>query len=307
MKEKQKILITGSSGFIGTNLLISLQSQNIDIAVIERLHNRKIKNITNYIGDICDYSFVEKTILDFQPNKVFHLAGYKNRSLNIEEVSSSLNINLMGTLNLYQAITKITTVKSIVTLGTTDEYGIHSSSFNESLIEYPISPYGFSKLCGTKLAQFFNRSFNLPIVVLRPTIAYGPFQANDMFIPSLINTLIVNKEFKMTEGNQLRDFIYISDLVEALIQISEKQNCNGEIFNIGSGESLKLKGVATDIASYLNKEHLLKLGSIPYRQNEVMQYKTCTEKINNVIGWFPKVSFKKGIELTVKHFTDNAQ
>ena len=75
----KKILITGSSGFIGTNLLISLQSQNYVLAVIDRSYNTKFENITNYIGDICDYSFIEKTILDFQPNKVFHLAGYKNR------------------------------------------------------------------------------------------------------------------------------------------------------------------------------------------------------------------------------------
>ena len=278
----KKILITGSSGFIGTNLLISLQSQNYVLAVIDRSYNTKFENITNYIGDICDYSFIEKTILDFQPNKVFHLAGYKNRSSNIEEVSLSLKVNLMGTLNLYQALTKVSTVESIITLGTTDEYGIQNTSFTESSFENPISPYGFSKLCGTQLAKFFNRNFNLPIVVLRPTIAYGPFQANDMFIPSLINTLIANKEFKMTEGNQLRDFIYISDLVEAMLLISENQNCNGEIFNIGSGESLMLKVVASDIGSYLNKGHLLKFGSIPYRQNEVMQYKTCIEKINNI-------------------------
>ena len=303
----KKILITGSSGFIGTNLLISLQSQNYVLAVINRSRNTEFENITNYIGDICDYSFIEKTILDFQPNKVFHLAGYKNRSSNIEEVSLSLKVNLMGTLNLYEALTKVSTVESIIALGTTDEYGIQNSSFTESSFENPISPYGFSKLCGTQLAKFFNRNFNLPIVVLRPTIAYGPFQANDMFIPSLINTLIANKEFKMTEGNQLRDFIYISDLVEAILIISENQNCNGEIFNIGSEESLMLKVVASDIGSYLNKGHLLKFGSIPYRQNEVMQYKTCTEKINNIIGWFPKVSLKKGIELTVKHYKDNVQ
>lgn len=305
MKEKTRILITGSSGFIGTNLLISLESQNYDIAVLDRSINVNFKNCTYYNGDICDYSFVEKTILNFQPNKVFHLAGYKNRSSNIEEVSSSLNINLMGTLNLYKALTKVTTVKSIITLGTTDEYGIHNLSFNESLIEYPISPYGFSKFCGTKLAQFFNRCFDLPIVILRPTIAYGPFQANDMFIPSLINSLILNRDFEMTEGNQLRDFIYISDLIEAMLLISENQNCNGEIFNIGYGESLKLKNVAYIIASDLNKEHLLKIGSIPYRKNEVMKYVTCIKKINKKTGWIPKIDFKKGIELTIKYYTNN--
>ena len=305
MKEKQKILITGSSGFIGTNLLFSLQSQNYDIAVIDRSNNPNFKNVINYIGDICDYSFVEKTILDFQPNKVFHLAGYKNRSSNIEEVSLSLNVNLLGTLNLYQALTKISTIESIIAIGTSDEYGIQYSSFTESSIENPISAYGFSKLCGTQLAQFFNRSFNLPVIILRPTIAYGPHQANDMFIPSLINTLMSNSDFKMTEGKQLRDFIYISDLVDAMLLISESQSHNGEIFNIGSGDSLRLREVASIIAKDLNKELFLKIGSIPYRSNEVMKYRTSIDKVKNTFGWNPKINFKKGIELTVKHYRDN--
>jgi len=303
----RKILITGAAGFIGSNLINTLLKQECEIAVINRSDNPNFKNIKKYIGDICEYSFIEKSILDFQPNKVFHLAGYKNRSPDIAEVSLSLNVNLIGTLNLYQALLKVTTVQSVVSLGTTDEYGINNSSFTESSFENPISPYGFSKLCGTQLAKFFNRNFNLPVVVLRPTIAYGPLQANDMFIPSLINTLIANKDFKMTEGNQLRDFIYISDLVEAMLLISENQNCSGEIFNVGYGESLKLKDVASTIASGLSKEYLLKLGSIPYRQNEVMKYVTCIDKFKNKFGWKPKINFKKGIELTVKHYKDNVQ
>ena len=300
-----KILITGAAGFIGSNLINTLLKQECEIAVINRSDNPNFKNIKKYIGDICEYSFIEKSILDFQPNKVFHLAGYKNRSPDIAEVSLSLNVNLIGTLNLYQALLKVTTVESVVSLGTTDEYGINNSSFTESSFENPISPYGFSKFCGTQLAKFFNRNFNLPVVVLRPTIAYGPLQANDMFIPSLINTLIANKDFKMTEGNQLRDFIYISDLVEAMLIISESQNCSGEIFNVGYGESLKLKDVASTIASGLSKKYLLKLGSIPYRQNEVMKYNTCIDKISNALSWYPKVTFKKGIELTVKHYRED--
>ena len=301
----RKILITGAAGFIGSNLINTLLKQECEIAVINRSDNPNFKNIKKYIGDICEYSFIEKSILDFQPNKVFHLAGYKNRSPDIAEVSLSLNVNLIGTLNLYQALLKVTTVQSVVSLGTTDEYGINNSSFTESSFENPISPYGFSKLCGTQLAKFFNRNFNLPVVVLRPTIAYGPLQANDMFIPSLINTLIANKDFKMTEGNQLRDFIYISDLVEAMLLISENQNCSGKIFNIGSGMSQKLKDVASTIASGFNKEYLLKLGSIPYRQNEVMKYMTSIDKVKNTFGWKPKIDFKKGIELTIKHYRDN--
>ena len=177
MGNVKKILITGASGFIGTNLINKLLRQGFNIAVLNRSSNLKLDT-------------VKQSVLDFQPNKVFHLAGYKERSSKVEDLSISLTVNLLGTLNLYQALLKITSVESIVTLGTTDEYGGNEPPFKEILKELPASAYGFSKFCATKLSEFFSRNFKLPIVVLRPTIAYGPHQGLEMFIPSLINSLI---------------------------------------------------------------------------------------------------------------------
>ena len=84
-----------------------MKSQNYDIAVIDRSRNTNFKNVTNYIGDICDYSFVEKAISDFQPSKVFHLAAYKKRSSTVEDMSKALKVNLIGTLNIYQALLNV--------------------------------------------------------------------------------------------------------------------------------------------------------------------------------------------------------
>ena len=144
-------------------------------------------------------------------------------------MSIALKVNLIGTLNLYQALLKVSSLESIVTLGTTDEYGESNPPFNESLKEIPSSNYGFSKLCVTKLSEFFNRNFKLPVVVLRPTIAYGPHQGQDMFIPSLIKTLLNNSKYKMTPGDQKRDFIFISDLIDAIIIVSNNIVYNGKI------------------------------------------------------------------------------
>lgn len=298
-------MITGSSGFIGTNLLESLSPKNYDVAILDRSRNVKFKNKKHYIGDIRDYSFIEKSILDFKPNKVFHLAAYKNRDSSIQEMSLALQVNLIGTLNLCQALTKVSSLDSIITLGTTDEYGNSDTFFDESSIENPISPYGFSKLCSSNLAKYFNLTYGLPIIVLRPTIAYGPHQSNDMFIPSLINTLISNNEFKMTAGHQLRDFIFISDLIDAMLMLSESQNYFGEIFNIGFGKSIMLKDVATSIAKDLNKEIFLKIGSIPYRKNEVFKYETCIKKFKRTFSWEPKVRFDEGIDITINYYKNS--
>ena len=204
---------------------------------------------------------------------------------------------------LYKALTKVTTVKSIITLGTTDEYGIHNLSFNESLIEYPISPYGFSKFCGTKLAQFFNRCFDLPIVILRPTIAYGPFQANDMFIPSLINSLILNRDFEMTEGNQLRDFIYISDFIRGLLDVFVNYG-QGEAVNIASGKSVSLKQVVKEICDIQN----IPFDKVIFDETKPQMLPVrliSIKKIENSIKFCPKVSLHQGLRTTIEWYAQN--
>jgi len=302
MNKNKKILITGASGFIGTNLLYSLLKQNLDIAVIDRHDNLMFDNVKKYIGDICDYSFLEKAIIDFQPNKVFHLAAYKNRSSAVEDMSKALKVNLIGTLNIYQALLNVPALESIVTLGTTDEYGEINPPFNEGLTEMPSSNYGFSKFCVTKLSEFFNRNFKLPIVVLRPTIAYGPHQGQDMFIPSLIKTLLNDNKYEMTPGDQIRDFIYISDLIEAIITVSNNISYLGQIFNIGSGSPIMIKEVAISIAKQLDKEQLLSIGAISYRDREVMNYNISMDKIFKNSEWKPKVSLEKGLNQTIKYY-----
>ena len=305
MKKENKILVSGGFGFIGTNLINHLLKKGFEIGVIDFVNNNKFKNITKYIGDISDYDFVNKTILDFQPNIVFHLAGFKHRSVNVKDIRLSLESNLIGSLNIYESLLSLPNLKSVVTLGTADEYGTKTPFFEESSVEKPISPYGFSKLCATKLAIYFYQNYNLPISVLRPTIAYGPNQGLDMFIPALINSLIREKKFEMTPGNQKRDFIFISDLIDVMFKVSQNNKLKGEILNVGSGKSIMLKDVAMIIASYLKKENLLEIGSIPYRKNEVMDYNASIFKLNKKLCWQPKVNFEQGIDMTIKFFKEN--
>ena len=302
----KKILITGASGFIGSNLIARIIKDECEVAVINRISENYKIPICEYIGDITDFNFMFKTINDFNPTNVFHLAAYKKRSSSVEDIRSSLNINLIGTLNLYQSLLKLKTLNSVITLGTIDEYGDCISPYSENIKEKPLSAYGFSKFCVTKLSEFFFNNFNLPITVLRPTIAYGPKQGMDMFIPSLINSLLNNKTYEMTPGNQIRDFIYVSDLIDAILNINYDKNSLGNIFNVGSGFSIKIKDVALIIAKSLGKEKFLKIGAINYRKEEVMDYNISIDKILNNSNWKPKTNFEEGLELTIKYFKSNA-
>lgn len=295
-------MVTGASGFIGVNLIRKLIDLNFEIGVINRVFNEDFNDLSQFVGDITDYIFVEKTIIEFKPERVFHLAAYKERSASVKDIRTSLNTNLVGTLNLYEALLKISNVSSVVTLGTTDEYGDCAAPYFENLNEKPATAYGFSKLCATKLSEFFYKNFNLPITIFRPTIAYGPRQGMEMFIPSLINTLIKGDSYQMTKGEQIRDFIYIDDLIDAMILIDNKEEFKGQIFNIGSGESIKIRTVAELIAKELGKEHLLKIGTIEYREREIMHYQTSIEKAKQIMNWNPRVRFEKGIAMTIEYY-----
>lgn len=306
--EKKRILITGASGFIGGNLIDTLKSvfEDVTIAVISRSQLPSDLGVHHYSGDITERDFVRKVVMDFKPNVVYHLAAHKERSRNINSIADSLNVNLMGTLNLYQALLDLDELELVVTIGTSDEYGACLSPYQETDIENPMSFYGFSKLCATKLSQFFHRVYEFPVVVLRPTIAYGPHQGMDMFIPSLIHSLIKEKSYNMTPGNQLRDFIYISDLVDVMIELMKAPKIYvGELFNVGSGKVYRIKEIAELVANQLNKEPFLNIGAIAYREHETMEYRTSVEKIKERMRWKPKVELKEGIRATIKYYSDN--
>lgn len=307
MTKSNRILITGASGFIGKHLLARLSQASNRIACIDLKYDQAFidkyeKSVHLFYGNLLDKSFIDLCIKDFSPDYVFHLAGSKNRTNSFSEFKSSNEINYLGSLNLFEALLECKNLKLVTTLGTIEEYGHTNSPFKESSLELPNSAYGLSKLSTTKLALIFNHQFNLPITILRPSIAYGPGQGEEMFIPALINTLLKKQPFKMTQGNQLRDFIYIDDLIEALTQGMNHGNLPGQIINIASGVSIKIKDIALQIAEITQSTENLMLGEIPYRSSEIMDYTIDISKALSVLHWQPKTKLQDGLIKTIAFY-----
>ena len=305
-----RILITGASGFIGKHLLDKLLMTSNEIACVDIYYSQKFievygEKVKLFQGNLLDKDFTSKCIHDFLPNYVIHLAGSKSRTNSLSEFKLSIEINYLGTLNLFKALLENKDLKLVTILGTIEEYGHTSSPFKEDSQELPNSAYGLSKLSATKLALIFNQQFNLPVVVLRPSIAYGPGQGDEMFIPALIKTLIKKQPFKMTEGNQLRDFIYIDDLTDALLKGLTCVGLEGQIINIASGTSITIKEIAIQIAEITNSIANLKLGEVPYRKFEIMDYTVDISKATTILQWYPKTKLSDGLRKTISFFKKN--
>ena len=299
---KKRILITGGSGFIGRHLQKKLSDYGAIIWIIDK-NPAHVKSANVIQCDICDYENLKSEIQNISPEIVFHLAAYIDRTSEFNIIRKMIEVNLVGTLNLFESL-KDSYCKSIIIAGTSEEYGNNQVPFKEDYREDPVSPYSFSKVCVSHLSKMLFNIHKLSSIILRPTLAYGPGQEETMFIPALIKTLLRNESFMMTLGEQTRDFIYIDDLVDAYIKAGAVGRHIGEIFNIGLGKPHKLKDVAYRIASFLNKESLLKVGGKRYRKAEIMSYYADISKAKSCLNWMPQIDIDEGLKRTVESYSD---
>ena len=300
-----RVLVTGGNGFIGRHLVNALIDFKTKINVVSRKNIDLSADVILHIGDLRDPVFVNECIMKCNPTTIFPLAANKERSVSFSAFSQGIENNLIASLNIFEAASKLEELNTIVVLSTAEEYGNNNCPFVEAMREFPVSAYSFSKVCVTKLCEVVHFLYRIPVVTLRVSLAYGPGQSTDMFLPALIKSLMGNKTFPMTEGEQTRDFIYVNDLVDAIIKIAQSEKLIGHIVNIGSSSSVKLKDVALRVERMLGKSGMVQLGALDYRLGEIMDYVMDTSKINNLLGWFPKVSLEEGLMATINSFLES--
>ena len=304
----KRVLITGANGFIGNHLTDNLLKQGAYVSIIDLRADHFFGCSDNtYIGNLCDAAFVEDCLKAAQPEIIFHLAAYKERSVLMGAFKEAIAANLNATLNLMTFAQQIPSLQALVVMGTVDEYGSSAAPFKEGTREVPVNAYSFSKLCVTHLCEIMHAIYDLPCVVLRPTVAYGPGQASDMFVPALIQSLLAGKPFPMTKGEQTRDFIYISDLISAILQSGVCRAARGQIINVGSGYPITIAQLASTVEQLLDAKALVEYGSLPYRTSEIMEYGVNLEKAHKLLNWKAEVSLDAGLQETIAYFRRNSR
>ena len=297
------VLVTGATGFIGRHLVDALIKEKADISVISRkkvLLNRKI-NI--YVGDLTDPKFISKVVKEVKPKKIFHLAAIVNPSRDISILDEIFKVNFFGTVNLLNSLKNVD-YDSFILNSTAEVYGNSKMPFKEDMLLSPLSPYSLSKASAEIFCNILYKNNGYPITILRLFLVYGPGQKSNRFLPQLLTALLKNKKFSMTKGQQKRDYIFIDDVIEALIKSSLIKQASGETINICSGKQFSIKSIATKIATMLNAKTLIKY-NLPYRKNEQWNYCGDGTKAKKILNWNPRTDIDAGLEKTIRWYKHN--
>jgi UDP-glucose 4-epimerase len=144
--------------------------------------------------------------------------------------------------------------------------------------------------------------YRMPMVILRGFIVYGNGQGSDMLFPQLMDACMKREDFKMTSGEQKRDFVYVDDMIEAMILASTNSAASGEIFNISSGEAVRVIDAVKMFLNIMGNPVKPLVGAIPYRDNEMLDFAGDNSKAKKILGWRLKVSLEDGIRKTIDYY-----
>jgi len=303
LNSRKNILIVGGTGFIGYHLAAKSLKKGWKVTSISSRPPKKIRYLSkvNYIR--CDIT--KKKLLKKNINRTFdyvvNLGGYVDHI----NKKKTLKTHYEGCKNLTEIFLKKFPL-SFVQMGSCLEYGRSNSPQKENIqcdLKSIKSIYGRAKLLSSRYLIDLFKKKNFPSVVLRLYLSYGTHQDINRFLPIIIKGCIKNKKFSCSSGKQLRDFVHVKDVVDAIIKSLTNKNARGQIINIGSGKPIKIRKVIEKIRK-ISKGGFPQYGEFKLRKFEIPKLYPNIQKAKDKINWKPKISFDKGIKSTIKFYNE---
>ena len=254
-----KILVTGSSGFIGSHLTEYLVKKGYKVVAFDRynsnnhygwLEKSKYKKKIKFIlGDIRDYDSVNKAMIGC--DSVMHLAALIGIPYSYVSPTAYIKTNVEGTLNILESAKNLN-LKQIIITSTSEVYGTAIKKKLREKDELKAqSPYAASKIAADQLSLSYYRSFGLPVKIIRPFNTYGPRQSARAVIPTIVTQAILNKKIRIGNLNATRDFLFVEDLCVAYEQILKSNKLFGEVVNVGMNSEISIKNLIIKISKIL--------------------------------------------------------
>lgn len=298
-----KVLVTGGAGFIGSHLVEHLL-QNNEVIIIDNFSMGKRKNLPKgrprlkvFDGSILDENigFLFKGV-----DTVFHLAALTRPRYSIDYPVETNRVNVEGTVKVLKHCLD-NEVKKVIFISSASVYGDQKVlPFSETAVPNPKSPYALTKLIGESYCRLFGKLYGLKFNIVRPFNVYGTRQSIKggyaAAVPNFIETLKKRgTPFITGDGKQVRDFVYIDDVVKLMIAVS-KSNAYREVFNAGSGKNISINDMYKTICRIMKKD------TKPNYVEPIVEPETLADidKAKRLLDWEPKVDLEEGLRRTIE-------
>lgn len=299
------ILITGASGFLGSNLARKLVKSKNQISVMYRKQSNLwrirdiISNLDSHIVNLDNLSLLKQEIKKIKPDIVYHFATYGFHPLQ-KNINAMIKTNIIGTINLIRALNENDQIDKFVNMGSFFEYGPKTNAIKENQCPNPVSPYSITKVAQTQFAKYFSTKNNFPIVTLRLFYPYGMYEQPGRLVSDIMIAAVQQKTLHLTSPNSRRDFIFIHDVINALLNVTKTPKINGEIFNIGGGKEYSIGEIVNLVQKIIH--HDLKISYDNKKQREFDKRGgkgfANLEKTKKILHWKPTYSIKQGLSKT---------
>ena len=310
--DKQNVLVTGGTGFIGANLAVALNKNGANVVVVERDSRsinslkalKKYNEITIVAGSISDASLMERVFNEHDINFCFHLAAQAIVGPANHSPLSTFEANIKGTWCVLEAARNARNLKGVVVASSDKAYGVHEIlPYTEDFSLSGRFPYDASKVCTDVLAQSYIETYDLPIAITRNANTYGPADLHpSRLIPSAILAALKGEEFVIrSNGSMKRDYMHVQDAVEGYILLAEcidEPSVKGQAFNFGTGIPYSVLEVVSLIGDLVGGEKLppVILGNTA---SEIPNQFLDVSKATNQWGWEARISLEEGLRSTI--------
>ncbi len=308
----RRVLITGATGFIGANLIEKLLADtkchiyafynnpaSSYIFTLKPFRNSRIKPCQI---DLLDFKSIKSAIHRIKPHYVVHLGAVVNLDRSYEVASSCIDTNIKGTLNILEAL-KGLSVRRFIYCSTVEVYGNGRVPFVETQKIDVVSPYSITKLTGEMFTQLYSKLHGIPVVILRLSNVYGPYQKKERFIPMAILSSLKGENIRLNSSkSKSRDFCFVGDVADAIFRAFDNKKAKDEIINIGNNKSTKLFDIGQLIAKEAGSKSKVICRENKARPLEKERWYCDFRKAKKILGWQPKTSLSEGIIRTIEWY-----
>lgn len=284
-------MLTGATGFVGRHALVALTQAGHEVHAVARKGGQKASGVTWHEADLlagCD------VVRDVEPEVLVHLAWYTEHGRYWTSVENLRWVE--ASLALLRAFGAVGGRRAVVA-GSCAEYEWSREVYPESAPLRPATLYGAAKHGLHVVASAFCEQAGVELAWGRLFFLYGPHEAPERFVPSLVLSLLRGEPARMTEGSQRRDFLHVADAGAAFAALAESA-VTGAV-NIASGEAVALEDLGRRIAAASARPELLRVGELPTRAGEPAELVAEVSRLRDGLGWSPRISLGEGVDATV--------